>query len=190
MNGGDCLSLFQTIAPDWLATEDFQLQLKAGVEELFVKHVLSPSGGILVAPSYNVDETSILSLLPHVLEECFHIHCRNESAAAAALISQGEHSNSLSATGHLVAEPFHEESFFRKATSWLSIHKIDSQQTTFLLFNEDLKNKTEHLAITRIQSQLQQHRFNQLEYFKVIIQKYLTLSLSFIFMYNFIFNRF
>lgn len=174
MNGGDCISLFQTLVPDWLTvtTEDCTVQFEEGVEDLFVKHVISPSRGILVAPSYNVNnvDSSILSLLPHILEKCFHINCNISESTAAAPNSHEEQINALSTTGHLVAEPFHEEAFFRKATSVLGDGKIDSQQTTFQLFNDDFRHETEHLTITRIQSQLQQHRFNQLEYFKVIIK--------------------
>ena len=171
VNGGNCISLFQQPSNLIVLTpEESAIELPiSDAAQFFVQHVIKPSGGMLISPIHvnGQSETTVRSLLPKILEHCLHVKCREESAVFQ------EHTSVSTITGQLVAEPFHEEAFFRKVNNSTDHNKLECNQTTFQLPDDKwpgIDGQGEKLTIRRCQSPQQQQKFNQREYFKVIFQ--------------------
>lgn len=134
--GGQCLSL-HPFSPKWLN----------GTQVNGVTKYVSDQG-LLVSP---VDKLDFAEVLPHILELHFHIKTQVRSQQEARVESQ-------QMIGHLIAEPYHQEAFFR------NFGRQSPDMMTVELTKSFSTNKQElPINIRRNQSS----RFNQRDYFDV-----------------------
>lgn len=137
-NGGWCLSL-HPVAPNWLE----------GTKENDVMKYVADEG-LLISPVGNLDLTQVL---PPILERYFHIK--------PAIHFQAPPVESQQRTGFLVAEPFHQEAFFR------NFGKQSADSMTLELTSKSFTiNNQQEQSITIRRSIIP--RFNSHDYFDVI----------------------
>ncbi|XP_046437557.1 biotin--protein ligase-like isoform X1 [Daphnia pulex] len=140
--GGQCLSL-HPFSPKWLN----------GTQVNGVTKYVSDQG-LLVSP---VDKLDFAQVLPHILELHFHIKTQVKSQQEARIESQ-------QMVGHLIAEPYHQEAFFR------NFGRQSPDMMTVELTKSFSTNKQEPpINIRRNQSS----RFNQRDYFDMLKTKVL-----------------
>lgn len=137
-NGGRCLSL-HPVAPNWLqGTKDNN----------FMKYVTDE--GMLISPIDNVDFAQVLS---PILERYFHIK--------PIIRFQAPVVESQQCTGYLIAEPYHQEAFFRNFGK-----QSEDSMTLQLTTKSFTKNSQQEQPITIHRSIIT--RFSSRDYFDVI----------------------
>ncbi len=136
--GGQCLSL-HPFAPKWMNGTQVN-----GV----VKYVSEQ--GLLVSP---VDKLDFAEVLPHILELHFHIKTQIKSQGVRHLIE------SQQIVGHLIAEPYHQEAFFRNFGR-------QSSDLMTLELTKSFSGNNQELPITIRRDQ--SSKFKQRDYFDVI----------------------
>ena len=134
--GGQCLCL-HPFAPKWMNGTQVNGVTKYASEQ-----------GLLVSP---VDNLDFAKVLPHILELHFHIKTQVQSHSGPRIESQ-------QTVGHLIAEPYHQEAFFRNFGR-------QSSDMMNLEITKSLSGNNQELPITIRRNQTS--RFCQRDYFDV-----------------------
>lgn len=136
-NGGRCLSLYPVV-PNWL---------KGTKENDVVKYVSDK--GLLISPVDNVDFAQIL---PPILEQYFQIK--------PVIHFQKPLVESQQTTGYLIAEPYHQEAFFR------NFGKQSADSMTLQLTTKSFTKNSQQEQSIKIHTSIIP-KFNSRDYFNV-----------------------